>query len=50
VSKQDLKTPFLFDHAGAGVFDYIELFYNWQRGHQRLNYLIPLEFERVTAA
>jgi putative transposase len=34
------------DQAKAGVFDYIECFYNPRRRHSTLGYLSPMEFER----
>jgi len=33
--------------AQTAVFDYIEIFYNRQRLHSRLNYQPPEEFERA---
>lgn len=35
------------DEARRSVFEYIETFYNPKRRHSYLNYLSPLEFERV---
>ena len=29
------------------IFDYIEIFYNWQRIHQTLNYQSPEQFEKM---
>ena len=34
------------DDARAGVFDYIERFYNTIRRHSTIGYLSPVEFER----
>ena len=34
------------DQAKAGVFDYIERFYNPKRRHSTIGYLSPMEFER----
>jgi hypothetical protein len=34
------------DDAKAGVFDYIERFYNPKRRHSTIGYLSPMEFER----
>jgi putative transposase len=36
-------------HARAGIFDFIEGFYNTHRRHSRLGYLSPLAFERQHA-
>lgn len=36
------------DQAKAGVFDYIERFYNLLRRHSTLGYLSPMKFERQT--
>ena len=33
------------DEARAGLFDYVEVFYNRQRRHSTLNYVAPLVFE-----
>ena len=33
--------------AKSAIFDYIELFYNRSRIHQSLNYLCPVEFEKM---
>ena len=43
VYHEDYKT-----HAEArqSLFEYIEVFYNWQRRHAFLNYLTPVEFEQ----
>jgi transposase InsO family protein len=35
-----------FDEARAGIFEYIELFYNPRRRHSALGYLSPNEYER----
>ncbi len=35
------------DDAKAGVFDYIEWFYNLRRRHSTLGYLSPAEFEKA---
>ena len=37
------RTP---NEAKAGVFDYIERFYNPKRWHSTIGYLSPMEFER----
>jgi putative transposase len=34
------------DQAKAGVFDYIERFYNSKRRHSTIGYLSPMEFEQ----
>ena len=34
------------DHAKAGVFDYIERFYNPKRRHSTIGYMSPMEFGR----
>ena len=34
------------EEARAAIFEYIEIFYNRQRLHQRLDYVSPVEFER----
>ena len=34
------------ESARAAIFDYIEVFYNRQRGHQTLGYLSPVAFEQ----
>jgi hypothetical protein len=34
------------DEARAGVFDYIERFYNRKRRHSTIGYMSPMEFER----
>jgi len=38
-------------HADAyhAVFEYLEIFYNWQRRHSVLGYLSPIAFERQHA-
>ena len=33
------------DEAKADMFDYIERFYNSKRGHSRIGYMSPMEFE-----
>jgi len=40
-----------FPHAQAkqDLFEYIEVFYNRQRRHSYLDYLSPVEYERVNA-
>jgi transposase InsO family protein len=35
------------DEAKGVVFDYIEVFYNQQRRHSSLNYLAPVEYEKL---
>lgn len=35
------------DDARQSVFEYIETFYNLKRRHSYLNYMAPLEFERI---
>ena len=40
----DFKTRL---EAKNSIFDYIEIFYNRQRMHSYLNYLSPIEFERL---
>ena len=40
------KTYRTRDEAKAGVFDYIERFYNAKRRHSTIGYLSPMEFER----
>jgi hypothetical protein len=34
--------------SGAGLFDYIEAFYNRRRRHSRLGMLSPVQFENST--
>jgi transposase InsO family protein len=34
------------DEAKAAIFEYIEIFYNRQRRHQKLHYLSPVDYER----
>ena len=34
------------DEAKAAIFEYIEIFYNRQRRHQKLDYLSPVDYER----
>ena len=34
------------DEARAGIFEYIELFYNRRRRHSSLNHISPDEYER----
>jgi putative transposase len=34
--------------ARASVFEFIELFYNWERRHSSLGYLSPTEYEQAT--
>jgi len=36
--------------AKADIFEYIEVFYNWQRRHSYLGYLSPANFEKKFAA
>ena len=36
--------------AQADIFEYIEVFYNRQRRHSALNYLTPVDFERLPVA
>ena len=36
------------DQARAAVFDYVEVFYNRQRSHQRLDYMSPVSYEELT--
>lgn len=31
--------------AKSGIFEYIEIFYNWEKKHSSLKYLAPLQFE-----
>jgi putative transposase len=38
------------DAERAGVFDYIEGFYNATRRHSTIGYLSPVEFERQAAS
>jgi putative transposase len=48
--KQELTHHVQFknrDEARSQIFDYIEVFYNRQRSHTRLNFQSPLAFERV---
>ncbi len=40
------KTYRTRDQAKAGVFDYIERFYNLTRRHSTLGYLSPMDFEK----
>ena len=40
--RQDHRTR---QQARAGVFDYIERFYDLLRKHSKLNYLSPVQFE-----
>ena len=40
------KTYSSRDDARAGVFDYIERFYNTLRRHSTIGHLSPVEFER----
>ena len=35
------------DEARAGIFEYIEAFYNCVRGHSSLGYVSPAEYERT---
>ena len=49
-----LKTEWVYfekyqtkEQAKLSIFEYIELFYNRQRKHSSLNYLSPVEYERV---
>ncbi len=39
------KTYRTRDQAKADVFDYIERFYNPNRGHSTIGYLSPMDFE-----
>jgi putative transposase len=41
------RTPKNREHAHAMLFDYIETFYNPKRLHSVLDYLSPLEFEKL---
>ncbi len=34
------------DEAKAGIFEYIELFYNRKRRHSAIGYFSPVEFEK----
>ncbi len=43
----DYKTR---DQARASLFDYIEVFYNRQRRHPTIDYVVPLAFEESTSA
>ena len=48
--KQELTHHVRFknrDDARSRIFDYIEVFYNRQRMHSRLNFLSPIAFERL---
>ena len=48
--KQELTHHVQFknrDEARSQIFDYIEVFYNRQRIHSRLNYLSPMAFEQL---
>ena len=48
--KQELTHHVRFknrDEARSQIFDYIEVFYNRQRMHSRLNFLSPMAFERL---
>jgi putative transposase len=48
--KQELTHHVQFknrDEARSQIFDYIEVFYNRQRSHTRLNFQSPLAFERL---
>jgi putative transposase len=38
------------DQARASLFDYIEIFYNGQRRHSSINYLVLSAFEESTTA
>ena len=35
--------------AKSGIFEYIEIFYNWIRRHSAIGYVSPAEFERLCA-
>jgi len=51
--KLELVYPDFFEtrlEACSEVFEYIEIFYNRQRLHSTLNYLSPLQFEKVNPA
>jgi putative transposase len=37
------------EQARAGIFDYIEVFYNRQRLHSGLDYRSPADFEKMAA-
>lgn len=51
--KLELVYPDFFEtrlEARSEVFEYIEIFYNRQRLHSTLNYMSPLQFEKVNPA
>jgi len=51
--KLELVYPYFFKtrlEARSEVFEYIEIFYNRQRLHSTLNYMSPLQFEKVNPA
>ena len=37
------------ENLKAGVFEYIEIFYNRKRKHSAIGYLSPAEYEKQTA-
>jgi putative transposase len=41
---------FSHEEARAGIFDYMELFYNRQGAHATLHYVSPVEYERSGSA
>jgi len=49
-----LKTELIYDErfatredAKAKIFEYIEVFYNWERRHSSLDFKSPVDFERT---
>lgn len=45
--RTDGKRYLTREQARADVVDYIEMFYNCQRLHSTLNYLSPMQFEKI---
>ncbi len=45
--RADSKNYLTSEHAKADVIDYIEMFYNSQELHSTLNYISPMQFEKL---